>query len=563
MLSPSGFFAQLLPLAVLAAVPAAAAPPPPWFTDITPGSGIEKAVPASKPYWLMETPDVMNSGVALHDFDGDGDLDLYFTNCASYWRDAMQGKTQGNRYFRQEAGGKFVDATQASGLGNTSVGAGVAVADYDNDGDLDLFAANYDRDRLYRNRGNGTFEDVSKSLNIESDKWSCSAAFFDADNDGFLDLAINQYVDYDSTRLCKNPAGRRNFCGPKDFNPLSHLLLHNNGNGTFTDISKSSGLASSKGAALGVICEDFNQDHRQDIFVANDAYANNLWLNQGGGKFVDHALLLGCAFNALGQAEAGMGIVAADFDHDLDLDVFITHLRNETNIVFVNEGKIGFDDGTARSGLGGPSMPFTGFGTAAFDVELDGDLDLFIANGAVGLGKVYEGCKLGEPWKFIAEPKQLYLNDGTGKFQLLGAAESGPLASQIEVSRGTAAGDIDNDGDLDLVVSNIMSPNRIYRNDTPRKGHWLIVRAKNPKTKRDEIGATVTVKAGATQHLRTISSSWSYLSSSEPFAHFGLGSAGKVDWIQVVWVDGTRERFPGGGVDRKVELIRGQGTIEK
>ena len=546
--------------AILSASSSGAAPPAAWFTDITKASGIENVVPPVKPYGLMEIPDIMNSGVAFHDFDGDGDLDLYFTNVACYWREAIQGKTQGNRYLRQDPGGKFVDATQASGLANTGIGCGVAVADYDNDGDLDLFAANYDRDRLYRNKGNGTFEDVSKSLNIESDKWSCSAAFFDADNDGFLDLTINQYVDYDSTRKCKDPSGRKNFCGPKDFNPLSHILLRNNGNGTFSDISKTCGMRSSKAAALGVICEDFNKDGRQDIFVANDAYANNLWINQGGGKFVDEALILGCAFNALGQAEAGMGIVAADFDRDLDLDVFITHLRNETNTIFVNQGAIGFEDGTARSGLGGPSMPFTGFGTAAFDVELDGDLDVFVANGAVGLAqKVYDGCKLGEPWKFVAEPNQLYLNDGSGKFQLLGAAESGPLASHIEVSRGTAAGDIDHDGDLDLVVSNIMGPNRIYRNDAPRKGHWLVVRAVNPMTKRDEIGSTVTVKAGPWQHLRSISSSWSYLSSSEPRAHFGLGSADKVDWIDVVWVDGKRERFPGGGVDRIVEVVRGKG----
>jgi hypothetical protein len=296
--------------------------------------------------------------------------------------------------------------------------------------------------------------------------------------------------------------------------------------------------------------------------VANDGYANNLWMNRGGGKFVDEGLIMGCAFNALGHAEAGMGIVAGDFDRDLDLDVFITHLRNETNIMFVNQGKIGFEDATARSGLGGPSMPFTGFGTAAFDVELDGDLDIFVANGAVALGKVYDGCKLREPWKFLGEPKQMYMNDGSGKFQLLGPAEAGPLASQIEISRGTAAGDIDGDGDLDLVVSNVMSPNRIYRNDAPRKGRWLIVRAINPKTKRDELGATITVKAGPAQHLRTVSSSWSYLSSSEPFAHFGLGAADKIDWIQVAWLDGKRERFPGGAVDRKIQLNKGTGTVQ-
>jgi hypothetical protein len=564
MLSRTGFLTTLLvSWACLPGASPSGAAPAAWFTDITKASGLEIPAP-SKAYSAMDMPDIMCSGVALHDFDGDGDLDVYFTNCTWFWREAQKAKAPAptNRYFRQEAGGKFVDATKPSGLAQPGFGCGVAVADYDNDGDLDLFAANYGPDRLFRNRGDGTFEDVSKSLNIQSDKWSCSAAFFDADNDGFLDLSINQYVDYDSTRVCKDPTGRSNFCGPKEFLPLSDVLLHNNGNGTFTDVSSSSGMRSTKAAALGVICEDFNADGRQDIYVANDTYANNMWINRGGLKFVDDALILGCAFNALGQAEAGMGVVAADLDRDLDLDIFLTHLRNEHNTVYVNQGAIGFEDGTASSGLGGPSMPFTGFGTAAFDAELDGDLDLFVANGAIAIGKVYEGCRLGEPWKFLAEPKHLYLGDGRGKFQLLPAAESGPLASQIEISRGTAAGDIDGDGDLDLVVSNIMSPSRLYRNDAPRKGHWLIVRAVNPKTKRDEIGSTITVKAGSMQHLRTISSSWSYLSSSEPRAHFGLGQVEKVDSILVTWPDGKRERFPGGPVDRNVELIRGKGRIE-
>ncbi len=533
-----------------------------WFTDVTAAMGLDASFPPI-PYSAFEMPDIIASGVALHDFDSDGDLDLYFTNRAWDFGKTHTAKTPRNLYFRQDPGGRFVDATASSGLAHGGFGTGVAVGDIDNDGDLDLFAANYDRDFLFRNRGNGTFEDVSKGLNIQSDGWSCSAAFLDFDGDGYLDLFINQYAVYDSTRPCRDSSGRPDFCGPKEFPPLSSLLLRNRSDGTFTDVTIASGMLTAKGAGLGVVCEDFNLDGRQDIYVANDGYANNFWINQGGGKFVDDALILGCALNGQGMAEAGMGVVAADVDADLDLDIFLTHLRNETNTLYVDlGGDRGFDDATAQSGLGAPSTAFTGFGTAGFDVELDGDLDFFVANGAVLRGKVYPGSKLGDPWKFYGEPNHIYLNGGKGKFTLLGAAESGPIVADVDISRGAAAGDLDGDGDLDLVVANVAGPNRIYRNDAPRKGHWFVVRAVDTKTKRDALGAVILVTCGAEKRMRTISSSWSFLSSSEPRAHFGLGGASRVDSIVVVWPDGAREKFAGSAADRVVTLERGKGAPE-
>jgi hypothetical protein len=256
-----------------------------------------------------------------------------------------------------------------------------------------------------------------------------------------------------------------------------------------------------------------------------------------------------------------MGVFAADLDRDLDLDIFITHLKNETNTVFENlGGEIGFEDGTAKSNLGHHSIPYTGFGTVAADFELDGDLDIFVGNGPVRYSEPLPGCVLPAPWCSYAEPNFVYLNEGNGKFKVLGKEESGPVSATIEVTRGTSAGDFDADGDVDVVVSNIMSGPRLYRNDAPRRGHWLFVRARDAKLKRDMIGATVTVHVGTTKLYRTITAGGSYLSSSEAVAHFGLGEATKFDSIVVRWPGGTRETFPGGAADRRVELLRGSGT---
>ena len=287
-----------------------------------------------------------------------------------------------NRMFRQDETGRFVDVTEHSGLGDGGYGMGVAVADFDNDGLDDVYVTNDGPDRLYRNLGDGRFADVTEQAGIDVPGWSASAAFLDYDVDGFLDLFVTQYVDYDGSLECRGDAGRPEYCGPKESPPLHDVLLHNNGAGTFSDVSVASGIAMARAAGLGVACDDFNGDGRVDIYVTNDAYANHLWINRGDGTFSEQAVLFGAAYNFNGQAEAGMGIVSADFDHDGNVDLFMTHLVSESNTFYRNLGEgRGFTDESGQSGLAATSMVFTGFGTVALDADLDGDLDLAIVNG--------------------------------------------------------------------------------------------------------------------------------------------------------------------------------------
>lgn len=545
---------------LLLPVASVAASRPVWFHDVAAEVGIAFP-PPPRDYTRMQMPDVMAAGAALFDADGDDDLDVLLVNQIWQFGDEHGPDSPRNRLFRQGDDGRFEDVTLDSGLTMGDYGIGVAIGDYDNDGREDVYFANYGRDRLYRNVGDGRFEDVTDAAGISVPGWSCSVAFFDYDLDGWLDLYVTQYVIYDSERQCKDPAGRPDFCGPIVFAPTSDVLLHNEGDGTFTDVSVAAGLPAVRGAGLGVVCEDFSGDGLPDIYVANDAYANNLWVNMGDGTFLDDALLLGAAFNEQGMAEAGMGVVSADFDNDGDWDLFITHLKHETHTLYRNiGGDLGFEDATTGTGLGSTSMPYTGFGTFAFDVELDGDLDLFVANGAVSLSEPWEGVTLDAPWRHYAEPNQIFVNDAGASFHLLDDAVSG-LATDVEVSRGAAAGDVDGDGDIDLLVANCYSPPRLYRNDAPREGSWLIVEARDPRVRRHAVGASVHVWAGGRRFLRPITAAVSYQSSCDPRAHFGLGKAARVDSVVVQWPDGLVERFPSTGVDQVVRLERGRGEV--
>ena len=532
-----------------------------WLTEITSESGLD-FVHESGATGALHTPEIMGAGAALWDFDNDGDLDVYLVNGNHTLPDARAAEGPTNRLYRQEADGRFTDVTAESGLGDSGYGMGVAIGDIDNDGLKDVYVSNYGPDRLYRNRGDGTFEDITEAAGIDVDGWSCSVAFFDYDRDGFLDLYVTQYVAYDPRERCYDRAGRLDYCGPKEFPPVSDVLLHNNGNPAapgFTDVSAKAGIASVAAAGLGVVCEDLNDDGWPDVYVANDAYANNLWLNQHDGTFRDAAVVMGAAYNLHGQPEAGMGVLAADLNNDTAPDLFVTHLRVETNTHYRNlGGGAGFADVTGETGLGASSMVFTGFGVAALDIELDGDLDLVVANGRVNRLDPLPGASVEPPWDLLAEPNLFYLNDGRGRFELL----DGPVASfcsPIEITRGLVVGDVDSDGDLDLLITNIHGPVRLYRNDAPRRGHWLIVSAIDPRLRRDAVGARITVVSGGRRLVRTIASTSSYLSSCDPRAHFGLGSVDRVDRIEVRWPDGRQERFRGTEVDRRVRLLRGAG----
>jgi len=529
-----------------------------WFRDITTESGldfVQYAGSTGKHY----LPEMSCAGVALFDAEGDGDLDLYLTSGCLLNPDPVEKAEHENAFYRQTLDMHFENATRESGLGDRGYGLGCAVGDIDNDGDPDLVVTNYGPDRLYENDGSGRFREVPDSLTTKG--LSSSAAFFDYDRDGYLDLYVGVYVEFDPDRYCFDSSGVRDYCGPKAFPPLPDALFHNRfsqSGGRFEDVSVRAGLHTAKGAALGVVCADLDEDGWQDVYVANDGYANQLWKNERDGTFVDEAVFQGVALNMNGQPEAGMGVVAADFDGDLHLDLFVTHLREETNTLYLNQGAgAGFVDATGRFGVGAPSIPYTGFGTAAFDVDHDRDLDLVVCNGAVLRGKRRDGVELPEPWDRYAEPNLFFLNEGAGKFREAGELTS-ELCGPLEISRGLAAGDLDGDGDLDLLLGNIEGPARIYENTAP-KGNWLQVRCTVEEWKRDAVGARVVVRHAAGADVRTIGGGSSFLSFQPDVAHFGLGDAERVDEILVQWPDGSRERFPGTEANQEIELVLGQG----
>lgn len=535
--------------------------PTSWFTEITQESGLRFTyVEGAKGTLLL--PEMMGSGVAVFDLDNDGRLDLCFTNGHGAFPDLSKTDGTPDRLFRQVDGGKFVDVTERSGLGDTGYGMGVAIGDIDNDGFQDVFVTNLGPDRLYRNRGDSTFENITSAAGIAVDGWSASACFFDYDADGFLDLYISRYVVWHEQRRCFAPDGRLTYCGPLAFPPIHDVLLHNNTDGTFTDVTDPAGISSVSAAGLGVVCQDFNGDGRQDVYVANDAYANQLWINQGDGTFRDEAFEMGAAYNLAGAPQAGMGVVAADFDNDGNDDLYITHLAQESNTLYRNMGAgIGFNDVTSESGLSWSSIPHTGFGVSAFDVELDGDLDIFLVNGRVKRGDLIPGALVPPPWDVLAEPSLFYLNDGSGRFEAITTTVS-LLVSPVEIGRGLACGDMDSDGDLDLVRTNIRGPSRLFRNDTPRKGHWLTLEPFDPRLRRAAIGARVTVVSDEKRYTRVISAATSYLSSSDPRAHFGVPDGGRVTRLEVDWPDGLREHFTPPPVDSFVRLVRGTGASD-
>ena len=503
-------------------------------------------------------PEIMSAGAAFLDYDGDGDLDIYLTNGnGSSGRPARpEGLT--NRLYRND-GGRFTDATSESGLGDVGYGMGVAVADFDNDGDVDLYVTNFGPDRLYRNDG-GRFVDITDEIGLVADGWAASAVWCDYDLDGWLDLYVTRYVDYAPGKTCKDTAGRAAYCGPLESPPVSDLLFHNEEGRRLLDVSESAGITQLRAAGLGVVCDDFNDDGRADFYVANDAYANQLWINQGDGKFTDRGVLLGAAVNVHGEPEAGMGVIAADFNNDSTIDLFVTHLASETNTYYLNHGHgRGFTDATGQMGLAGSSMALTGFGAVAFDIELDGDLDLAVVNGRVNRTDPRADADVPEPWSWFAEPNLFYRNEEGELFRSSERA-FGAFVRPVEVSRALALGDYDGDGDQDLLVANVHSAARLYRNDAPRAGHWIVLRAIDPDLGgRDAIGARVVVEAAGRSQTRTVTRGSSYLASHSAALHFGVGAATAVV-VTVRWPDGLRERFDAVALDSTTPLARGAGV---
>jgi hypothetical protein len=503
-------------------------------------------------------PESIGSGGAFLDYDNDGDLDIYLINSGYHGPNKEKHPLATNRLFRQEAGGSFLDVTAASGLGEAGYGMGCTIGDFDNDGHIDVYATNYGADVLYRNNGDGTFANVTRAAGIDNRNWACSAIFFDYDRDGFLDLYVTNYLAYDSTVVCTDRAGRPDYCGPTGFAAVPDKLYHNNGNGTFTDVSLASNIATVASYGLGVVSAEFNDDGYPDVFVANDREPNFLWINQKNGTFTDEALPRGAAVNALGLPAANMGVAVGDIDNDEDLDLFITHLREEGSVFYRNIGGGMFQDDSSPARLAGISLPYTGFGTGFFDYDHDGDLDLAVVNGRVTRGPLLKNTESPDYWDHYAEPDFLFENEGSGKFREA-SAQAASFCGQIENSRGLAFGDVDNDGDLDLLVTNEGGRARVYRNDVPNKGHWLIVRALDPALKRDAFGAKIFVETAGARLLRCVAPGYSYLNSNDPRVHFGLGAAAAVKSILVEWPDGAVEMFPGVVGDQIITLQKGLG----
>jgi enediyne biosynthesis protein E4 len=537
---------------------------PVWFRDVTDEVGlnfVHDPGPAGNYFF----PQIQGSGAALFDFDNDGRLDIYLLQNGG----PKSGST--NRLFRQGADGRFTDVSAGSGLDVSGYGMGVAIGDVNNDGWPDVFITEYGRIRLFLNNRNGTFTDVSKEAGLESPLWATSACFFDYDRDGWLDLVVVNYVDYASARPCADSAGTRDFCGPTAFAGTVAKLYRNLGRpaGTgqhtvrFEDVTLRSGLGQHPGPGLGVVCADFDGDGWPDIFVTNDAQANRLWINQHDGTFKDEAVVRGIAYNSLGMAEANMGIALGDIAGRGLVDVFVTHLTDETNTLWRQGPRGMFQDRTAAAGLASPAWRGTGFGTVLADFDHDGAPDLAVVNGRVkrmervGTDPAAE-ASLDPFWRPYAERNQLFANDGQGRFRDISLAND-PFCAVARVGRGLACGDMDGDGALDLLVTSIAGRARLYKNTAPQRGHWLLVRAVDPALGGDAYGAEVAIEACQRRLLGWVNPGYSYLCSNDPRAHFGLGAAERVDAIHVKWPDRTCETFPGCPADRVMVLRKGDG----
>jgi hypothetical protein len=559
----SGMLGALISLALGCHAPDATGPAkvvpdgPVWFRDDTAAVGLDFRHEAG-PVGSYFMPQIMGSGGALLDFDNDGRFDLYLV---------QNGGPDGprNRLYHQEADGTFRDVTKGSGLDVASHGMGVAVGDFDNDGWTDVYVSQYGGGRLFRNRGDGTFADVTRSAGVEQPAWGTSCCFVDYDRDGWLDLVVVNYVDYDPGRSCGPVNGRRDYCHPRAFPGTALRLFHNRGRDAaghwlgFEDVTRAAGVTK-PGRGLGVACADFNGDGWPDILVANDAQANYLWINRHDGTFADEAVARGVALNGLGQAQSNMGVALGDVSGSGRLDVFITHLNEETHTLWQQTGPGAFQDRTVAAGLAATRWRATGFGTVLADFDLDGAPDIAVVNGRVSRSR-------GEPaplpgldpyWTPYADRNQLFANDGQGRFRDISPANEA-LCGSFAVARGLIWGDFDGDGRIDLVVTNVAGPARFYRNVAAPRGHWLMVRAIDPALHRDAYGAAVTVRAGSRRWVSLINPGQSYLCSGDPRAHFGLGPVEHVDAIRIDWPDGLAEVFPGTTVDRALRLERGKG----
>jgi enediyne biosynthesis protein E4 len=546
---------------VIAAVPSPGGETRPLFLEVAEQTGLRFSHDngAAGQYYM---PEIMGAGVALFDYDGDGDLDVFLLQGGPLGETGRAAPT--SRLFRNDlkvaADGsrvlRFTDVTEAAGLAWTGYAMGAAIGDYDNDGHLDLYITAFGEDALFRNNGDGTFTNVTIEAGIRNPLWGASAAFLDYDRDGHLDLFVTNYLDFTiaDNKVCTESLGARDYCSPRSYRPVQDRLYRNLGNGRFADVTESAGIARTTGAGLGVSIGDYNGDGWLDVYVANDATPNQLWINRRDGTFVDEGLLSGAAFNAAGNPEGSMGIASGDVDADGDEDIFVTNLVGETFVLYENDGHGSFEDVRTRWGLAQPTAAFTGFGTEWFDYDNDGWLDLFVANGAVNIIPAQRGEPM--PFRML---NQLFRHTGARRFVEV-TAEAGPAFSLKDVSRGAAFGDIDNDGDIDIVVANNAGPVRLLLNQAAGDHHWLLLGLEDETGNRFGMGARVGLeRPGRPTLWRRAKTDGSYLSASDLRVHFGLGAEPTIGALAVRWPDGTCERWTELQADRMITLRRGTG----
>ncbi|MCC7376368.1 MAG: CRTAC1 family protein [Verrucomicrobiales bacterium] len=507
-------------------------------------------------------PDQIGSGVVLFDCDRDGRLDLFLV------QNHPADPAAKHQLFRQNADGTFRNASPGSGLDLVTAGMGAIAGDVNNDGLPDLVLTEYGGTRLFQNLGDGRFEDVTVRAGTDNPRWAAPASFIDFDRDGWLDLVVGNYLDYDPTQVCQDIHGQRDFCAPKAFGSTASRLWRNltgtpGATPKFEDRTEASGLARVPGAALGLVCADFNGDRWPDIFCADDGRANRLFINQKNGTFTEEAAQRGLALNAMGRTAANMGVVYSDFDRDGLADLFVTHLAEEFHALYRQDQPGLFTDVVAQAGLQQQAWRGTGFGAVHADFDADGNADLAFVNGLVRLavpGQKPVAAGIDPWWARYAQRTQLFAGEEAGRFRDVSTNQR-TLSAEAIVGRSLAVGDLDQDGAPDLVIGSIAGPLRLLRNVASPRGHWIKIRAVEPKFgQRDAIGAEIRLRTGDQVRWAMVQPATSYLVSHDPALHFGLGATTVIDSIEVRWPDGSVETFAPPPVNQTVLLSHGSGT---
>jgi hypothetical protein len=526
------------------------------FTDISQQAGIKfKHVFSPEKKYIAES---MGGGVGLFDYDNDGFLDIYFVNSLTVDLAKARQKTSSALY-HNNGNNSFTDVTSKSGLGDIGFGMGVAAGDYNNDGFEDLYVTCLGPNHLFKNKGNGTFTDVTVKAGVGDPRWSTGAAFVDYDKDGKLDLFVSNYVGFDFNHLPEFGVGRTcQFkgvpvqCGPRGLPGAGDSLYHNNGDGTFADVSKKAGVSDPNGYyGLGVICSDFDEDGFVDIFVANDSTPNFFYHNNGDGTFNEIAFTSGTAVNESGSEQGSMGVTLGDYDHDGRLDLFLTNFDDEYNILYHNDGNNSFTDVSFSSKVAEISLTYVGWGTKFFDYDNDGWLDLFVANGHVYPQRGH-----------YRQRELLHHNNQDGTFSEV-AAQTGSALMEERVGRGAAFGDIDNDGDVDVVVGDLDGSPQLLRNEGGNTNNSILVRTVGVRSNRDSIGARVKVVSGDLTQIDEVRSGGSYLSQSDFRLHFGLQKRTKVDLVEVRWPNGAIERIANVSANKILTIKEGAGLVQQ